>query len=95
MYSPYKEKKVMLQKILGKSDIISKETKIKKRRRQLLGNCVWLSGRVHIEGRLNEGPRLQWKQKDENETKQNKTNVTAEENNTISARGIRVRATCG
>ena len=27
---------------------------------------VWLSGRLHIEGRLNEGPRLQRKHKDEN-----------------------------
>ena len=28
---------------------------------------VWLSGRLHIEGRVNEGPRLQRKRKDENE----------------------------
>ena len=33
---------------------------------------VWLSGRLHIEGRLNERPRLQRKHKDENEAKQNK-----------------------
>ena len=25
----------------------------------LLGNCVWLSVRMHIGERLNEGPRLQ------------------------------------
>ena len=39
---------------------------------------VWLSsGRLHIEGRLNEGPRLQRKKhKDENEAKQNKRNTT-------------------
>ena len=30
---------------------------------------VWLSGRPHIEGRLNEMPRLQRKHKDENEAK--------------------------
>ena len=36
---------------------------------------VWLSGRLHIEGRLNEGPRLQRKHKDENEAKQNKRNT--------------------
>ena len=33
---------------------------------------VWLSGRLYIEGRLNEGPRLQRKRRDENEAKQNK-----------------------
>ena len=27
--------------------------------------CVWLSGRLHIKGRLNEGPRLQRKHKDD------------------------------
>ena len=32
---------------------------------------VWLSGHLHIEGRLNEGPRLQLKHRDENEAKQN------------------------
>ena len=36
---------------------------------------VRLSGRLHIEGRLNEGPRLQRKHKDENEAKQNKRNT--------------------
>ena len=41
--------------------------KRKKRRKH-----VWLSGRLHIEGRLNEGPRLQRKHKDEHEAKQNK-----------------------
>ena len=51
-------------KIFVKSDI-SKETRKKGRnnnekgRRQLLDNCVWLSGRMHIQERLNEGPRLQ------------------------------------
>ena len=35
-------------------------TNNKKGRRQLLlGNCVWLSGRIYIEERLNEGPWLQ------------------------------------
>ena len=37
----------------------------------------------HIEGRLNEGPWLQRKHKDENE--QNKTNVTPEKDVMISA----------
>ena len=36
---------------------------------------VWLSGRLHIEGRLNEGPRLQRKHRDENEAKQKKRNT--------------------
>ena len=34
------------------------------------------SQRLHIEGRLNEGPRLQRKHKDENEAKQNKRNTS-------------------
>ena len=60
----------MVQKILGKSDIS------KKRRKK----HVWLLGRLHIEGRLNEGPRLQRKHKDEkrSKAKQNKANVTPE-----------------
>ena len=36
---------------------------------------MWLAGRLHIEGRLNEGPRLQWKHEDENEARQNKRNT--------------------
>ena len=44
-----------VQEILGKSEI-SKETEKgrnqKKGRRQLLGNCVWLSGRMHINERI-------------------------------------------
>ena len=45
---------------------------------------VWLSGRLHTEGRLNEGPRLQRKHKDENEA--NKTNnVTPEKDAMASA----------
>ena len=36
---------------------------------------MWLSGRLHIEGLLNEGPRLQRKHKDENEAKHNKDNT--------------------
>ena len=51
----------MVKKILRKSDI-SKLIKGKKKH-------VWLSGRLHIEGRLNEGPRLQRKHKYENEAK--------------------------
>ena len=44
---------IMVQKILGKSDI-SGETKRKKEE----ARGVWLSGRLHIKERLNEGPRL-------------------------------------
>ena len=76
----------MVQKILGKSDISEKTKK-----------HVWLSGRLHIEGRLNEGPRLQRKHKDENEAKQNKRN-TREIRHGIckpNARRAQVRATCG
>ena len=40
--------------------------------------------KVHIEGRLNEGPRLQRKHR-ETKTKQNKTNVTPEKNAMTSA----------
>ena len=58
-YSPYKEKAEMVQKILGKSDTSQKKK----------NTCVWLSGSLHIKGRLNEGPRLQRKHKDENEAK--------------------------
>ena len=47
-YSPYREKAEMVQEILEKSDIseINQEVKRKKH--------VWLPGRLHIEGRLNE-----------------------------------------
>ena len=58
---------------------------------------MWLSGRLHIKGRLNEGPRLQRKHKDENEAKQNKRN-TRERRHDIckpNARRVQVRATCG
>ena len=38
--------------------------------RQLLGNCVWLSGRMHIEERLNEqGRGFSESKKTKNETK--------------------------
>ena len=41
---------------------------------------AWLSGRLHIEGRLNEGPRPQQNYQDEkrSKAKQHKTNVTSE-----------------
>ena len=54
----------MVQKLLQKS------TSPKKKKKH-----VWLSGRLRIEGRLNEGPRIQRKHKDENEAKQNKHNT--------------------
>ena len=68
----------MVQKILGKSHISEK----KKKKR------VWLSGRLHIEGRLNEGPRLRRKHKDQNEAKQNKRNTTRERRNDIAWHGM-------
>ena len=39
---------------------------------------VWLSGRLHVEGRLNEGSRLQRKHEDEkrSKAKQSKTKQT-------------------
>ena len=86
-YSIYKKGKAdnMVQKILGKSDIS------KKRKRSTCGY-------LHIEGRLNEGPRLQRKHKDENEPKQNKRN-TRERRHDIckpnDARRAQVRATYG
>ena len=46
-------------------------------------NTCGLSGRLHIEGRLNEGPRLQRKHKDENEA--NQTKVTSEKDVMASA----------
>ena len=82
----------MVQKILGKSDI-SKETKgkgIRKKKREAIGG-------LHIEERLNERPRLQWKHKDENEAKQNKRN-TREKHHDIcksNVSRIQVRVTCG
>ena len=88
LYSPYKEKAEMVQKILGKSDI----SKRKRKRKH-----VWLSGRLHTEGRLNEGPRPQRKHKDENEAKQYKRN-TRERRHDIckpNAGRAQVRATCG
>ena len=63
----------MVQKIIGKNDISKKK------------KHVWLSGRLYIEGLLNEGPRLQRTHKDENETKQNKTNGTPEKDAMTSA----------
>ena len=58
----------MVQDILGKR-VISNKTKKEKRKKHM-----WLSRCLYIEGRLNEGLRLQRKHKDE--SKQSKTNVT-------------------
>ena len=49
-----------VHKTLGKTASPNKQKGEKKKH-------VWLSGRLHIEGRGNEGPRLQRKRKDENE----------------------------
>ena len=58
---------------------------------------MWLSGRLHIEGRLNEGPRLERKHKDENELKKNIRNTRGRRHGICkpNARRIQVRATCG
>ena len=48
---------------------LSPKKQSKRGRRQLLANGVWLSGRMHIEERLNEGPPIQREQEDENVTK--------------------------
>ena len=81
-------KRKWYKKILGKSDVSKNKNK----------KHVWLSGRLHIEGRLNEGQRLRRrKHKDENEAKQNKRN-TRERRHDIckpNARRAQVRATCG
>ena len=61
-YSTYNEKMVMVHNTrksnISKETKNKEETKTKKGRRHFLGNCVWQSGRMHIEERLNEGPRL-------------------------------------
>ena len=56
-------------KILGKGDISKKKEQRK--------NHVWLWGRMHIEERLNEGPRG-FSGNIETKTKQYKTNITSE-----------------
>ena len=75
-------------KILGKSEI-SKETKKgrnnnKKGRRQLLGNCAWLSGRMHIEERRTIERRAAASTK-ASRRKRSKTKVTPEKDAMASA----------
>ena len=60
----------------SKKSVISKEAKnkenifsLKIKHRQLLANCAWLPGGMHIEERLNEEPRIEIKQRGDNETK--------------------------
>ena len=79
-YYTYKAKAEMVQKILGKATSPNKQKERRKKH-------VWLSGRLHIEGRLNKGPRLQRKHKDEkrSKAKHNKTNVTPEKDVMTSA----------
>ena len=77
--------------------MVQKNTRKKRHLQKIKNKHVWLSGRLHIGGRLNEGPRLQRTYKDENEAKQNKRN-TRERRHDIckpNARGAQVRATCG
>ena len=81
-YFPYKEKAEMAQQ---QQNTRKKRHRlqIKKEEKRKRKKHVWLSGRLHIERRLNEGPRLQRKHRDENEAKQNKLN--ARENTMASA----------
>ena len=84
----------MVQKKTSEKATFPNKQKERKKERK---NHVWLSGRLRIEGRLNEGPRLQRKHKDESEAKQNSCN-TRERRHGIckpNARRIQVRATCG
>ena len=57
----------MVKNILGKAASPNKQMEKKERK-----GHVWLSGRLYIDRRWNEGPRLQRKHKDENEAKQTK-----------------------
>ena len=64
-YSPYKEKTAKVQIYSEKATSPHKQKEKRKKH-------VRLSGRLHIEGRLNEGPRLQRKHKDEKRSKAKK-----------------------
>ena len=68
-YTPHTKRKRQWYRNTSKHRHLERN-KNEKGRRQLLNNYVWLSGRMHIEERLNEGSWFQSKQKDENETKQ-------------------------
>ena len=72
-----------------------KNTRKKRHLQKKKKKHVWLSGRLHIEGRLNEGPRLQRKHKDENEAKQNKRNTRERRHDIckLNVRRAQVRAT--
>ena len=71
----------------------------KKRKKRKRKKHAWLTECLHIEGRLNEGPRLQRKHSDEKRSKTKQTNVTPEKTRhgicRRNARRIQVRATCG
>ena len=72
-YSPSKRKRKWYKKILRKKRHLQKKKE----------KHMWLSGRLHIEGPLNEGPRLQRKHKDGNEAK--RKNVTPKKDVMTSA----------
>ena len=57
----YRTKKVYREEPWKKAASLKKTKKKQNKRghRQLLGKCVWLSGRMHIEELSAEGPRLQ------------------------------------
>ena len=64
--TPHTKRKQQWYKKYSKKATSSPKVQQKEKRKK----HVWLSGSLHIEERLNERPRLQWKFKDKNETKQ-------------------------
>ena len=68
----YQPQKSLPRRVLEKATSPNKQNEKRKKH-------VWLSGRLHIERRLNEGTRLQRKHKDEKRSKA-VTNVTPEKN---------------
>ena len=67
-----------IQRESGNGTKNNREKRHLQRNKREKKHVVWLSGRLHIEGRLNEGPRLQRKHKDEkrSKAKQSKTKQT-------------------
>ena len=57
-------------------------------------HVCWLSGPLHIEERLNEGPRLQLKHIDENEAQQNKRNTRERHHDIYKPNARRIQVHC-
>ena len=91
-YSPFKEKAALIQQNTWKKRYLQINKGKQKRKKH-----VWLSRRLHIEGRLRGGPRVQRKNKNKNEAKQNKLNTRERRHDICKpiARRIQVCATCG